>query len=60
MKEPDRPVHAAAADFELQLHPIFGPLTEEEWMRWGYTAHGSSPCGSLAREFPVMRLVGYW
>jgi len=23
-------------DFELQLHPIFGPLTEEEWMRWGY------------------------
>jgi hypothetical protein len=23
-------------DFELQLHPIFGRLTEEEWMRWGY------------------------
>ena len=22
--------------FELQLHPIFGPLTEKEWMRWGY------------------------
>ena len=23
-------------DFELQMHPIFGRLTEEEWMRWGY------------------------
>jgi hypothetical protein len=23
-------------DFELQMHPIFGAMTEEEWMRWGY------------------------
>jgi Protein of unknown function (DUF1569) len=23
-------------EFELQVHPIFGRLTEEEWMRWGY------------------------
>jgi len=22
--------------FELQAHPIFGPMTEKEWMRWGY------------------------
>ena len=22
--------------FELQVHPIFGPMTEAEWMRWGY------------------------
>ncbi len=22
--------------FELQAHPIFGTLTEKEWMRWGY------------------------
>lgn len=23
-------------DFEWQPHPIFGPMTESEWMRWGY------------------------
>lgn len=22
--------------FEWQVHPIFGRLTEEEWLRWGY------------------------
>jgi hypothetical protein len=22
--------------FERQQHPIFGPLTDAEWMRWGY------------------------
>lgn len=22
--------------YELPPHPIFGPLSEEEWMRWGY------------------------
>jgi hypothetical protein len=22
--------------YELQAHPIFGPMTEKEWMRWGY------------------------
>jgi hypothetical protein len=22
--------------YELQSHPIFGPMTEREWMRWGY------------------------
>ena len=22
--------------YALQVHPIFGKLTEEEWMRWGY------------------------
>jgi Protein of unknown function (DUF1569) len=22
--------------FEWQQHPIFGPLTDAEWMRWGY------------------------
>jgi hypothetical protein len=23
-------------DFEWQPHPIFGPMNEAEWMRWGY------------------------
>ena len=23
-------------DFQWQAHPIFGPLSEAEWMRWGY------------------------
>ena len=23
-------------EFELQAHPMFGPMTEKEWMRWGY------------------------
>ncbi len=23
-------------EYALQAHPIFGPLTEKEWMRWGY------------------------
>jgi Protein of unknown function (DUF1569) len=23
-------------DYELQPHPIFGQLSEKEWMRWGY------------------------
>lgn len=23
-------------DYELQAHPIFGQLSEHEWMRWGY------------------------
>ena len=23
-------------DFQWQAHPIFGPMTEAEWMRWGY------------------------
>jgi uncharacterized protein DUF1569 len=23
-------------DFQWQPHPIFGPMTEAEWMRWGY------------------------
>ena len=23
-------------DFERQSHPIFGPLTEREWLRWGW------------------------
>ena len=23
-------------DFEWQAHPIFGIMTEEEWLRWGY------------------------
>jgi hypothetical protein len=23
-------------DFEFQPHPIFGQMTEKEWMRWGY------------------------
>jgi hypothetical protein len=28
---------AAHADFVAQhAHPFFGPLTEKEWMRWGY------------------------
>lgn len=22
--------------YELQMHPIFGQLSEKEWMRWGY------------------------
>jgi hypothetical protein len=22
--------------YDLQEHPIFGPLTEKEWLRWGY------------------------
>jgi hypothetical protein len=22
--------------FQLQVHSIFGPMTEKEWMRWGY------------------------
>jgi hypothetical protein len=22
--------------YGLQVHPIFGPLSEKEWMRWGY------------------------
>jgi hypothetical protein len=22
--------------YALQAHPIFGPMTEREWMRWGY------------------------
>ena len=22
--------------YELQSHPIFGPMNEKEWMRWGY------------------------
>jgi len=23
-------------DFEFQPHPIFGQMTEKEWMRWGW------------------------
>jgi hypothetical protein len=23
-------------DFEPQPHPMFGPMTERQWMRWGY------------------------
>ena len=23
-------------DFEWQPHPFFGPMTDREWMRWGY------------------------
>jgi len=23
-------------EYELQTHPIFGQMTEKEWMRWGY------------------------
>jgi Protein of unknown function (DUF1569) len=23
-------------EYELQVHPIFGQLSEKEWMRWGY------------------------
>ena len=23
-------------DFQWQVHPIFGEMTEEEWLRWGY------------------------
>ena len=23
-------------EFEFQAHPMFGPMTEKEWMRWGY------------------------
>lgn len=23
-------------DFQFQPHPIFGPMSEAEWMRWGY------------------------
>jgi len=23
-------------DYELQAHPMFGAMTEKEWMRWGY------------------------
>lgn len=23
-------------DFDFQPHPIFGQMTEKEWMRWGY------------------------
>jgi len=23
-------------DFQWQPHPIFGPLTDAQWMRWGY------------------------
>jgi len=23
-------------EYALQAHPIFGPMTEREWMRWGY------------------------
>jgi hypothetical protein len=22
--------------YDLQAHPIFGPMNEKEWMRWGY------------------------
>lgn len=27
---------ATQRDFSFQAHPIFGSLTEEEWMIWGY------------------------
>ena len=23
-------------EYALQAHPMFGPMTEKEWMRWGY------------------------
>jgi hypothetical protein len=23
-------------EYDLQAHPIFGPMNEKEWMRWGY------------------------
>jgi len=26
----------AQSDFSSTLHPLFGPLTEPEWKRWGY------------------------
>lgn len=26
----------ARKDFTLGEHPIFGPMTDEDWMRWGY------------------------
>ena len=25
-----------ARSFEFRPHPMFGPMTEKEWMRWGY------------------------
>jgi uncharacterized protein DUF1569 len=27
---------APSRDFEWQPHPIFGPLSDREWLRWGY------------------------
>ena len=27
---------AANRDFEWALHPIFGKMSEDEWLRWGY------------------------
>jgi hypothetical protein len=27
---------AQPRDFEWRPHPIFGPMSEEDWMRWGY------------------------
>jgi hypothetical protein len=27
---------AAERDFRWQRHPIFGVMTEQEWLRWGY------------------------
>lgn len=27
---------AAPRDFQFVPHPIFGPMTEAEWLRWGY------------------------
>ena len=29
-------VTAATRTFDWQVHPVFGPLTEGEWLRWGY------------------------
>lgn len=26
----------AQKDFSFKPHPIFGEMTEAEWMRWGY------------------------
>ena len=26
----------ARHDFSSAVHPLFGPLTEPEWKRWGY------------------------
>ncbi|MBM3802940.1 MAG: DUF1569 domain-containing protein [Acidimicrobiia bacterium] len=27
---------SAQIDFHFHSHPLFGPLTEREWLRWGY------------------------
>ena len=34
--------------FEFRPHPMFGPMTEKEWMRWGYLH-----CDHHLRQFGV-------